>query len=51
MRKAGLTLDDMTGMTYNPFTKVYRLNPTDVSVNYLIHGSKPALTSSDNESH
>ena len=51
MRKAGLTLDGMTGMTYNPFTKVYRLNPTDVSVNYLIHGSKPALTSSDNESH
>ncbi len=51
MRKAGLALNGMTGMTYNPFTKVYRLNPNDVSVNYLIHGSKPALTSSDNESH
>lgn len=51
MRKAGLSTDEMTGMTYNPFTKVYRLNPTDVSVNYLIHGSKPALVSPDNESH
>jgi 2-polyprenyl-6-hydroxyphenyl methylase/3-demethylubiquinone-9 3-methyltransferase len=33
-RSAGLTLGDLTGMTYNPFTKVYRLNQ-DVSVNYI----------------
>lgn len=41
MRKAGLTMHDMIGMTYNPLTKVYRLNPKDVDVNYLIYGSKP----------
>jgi 2-polyprenyl-6-hydroxyphenyl methylase/3-demethylubiquinone-9 3-methyltransferase len=41
IRHAGLTLEHMTGMTYNPFTKVYRLNERDVSVNYLIHVSKP----------
>ncbi len=42
MRKADLNVQDMTGMTYNPLTKVYRLNPKDVSVNYLIYGTKPA---------
>ena len=42
MRKAGLNIHDMTGMTYNPLTKVYRLNRKDVDVNYLIYGSKPA---------
>lgn len=41
MRKAGLTMHDMIGMTYNPLTKVYRFNPKDVDVNYLIYGSKP----------
>ncbi|WP_067518473.1 bifunctional 2-polyprenyl-6-hydroxyphenol methylase/3-demethylubiquinol 3-O-methyltransferase UbiG [Endozoicomonas ascidiicola] len=40
MRKVDLNVHDMTGMTYNPLTGVYRLNPKDVSVNYLIHGSK-----------
>ncbi|MFK0572352.1 bifunctional 2-polyprenyl-6-hydroxyphenol methylase/3-demethylubiquinol 3-O-methyltransferase UbiG [Endozoicomonas sp.] len=42
MRKADLDVHDMTGMTYNLLTKVYRLNPKDVDVNYLIYGSKPA---------
>lgn len=41
VRQAGLHLEHMTGMTYNPFTKTYRLNERDVSVNYLIHVSKP----------
>jgi 2-polyprenyl-6-hydroxyphenyl methylase/3-demethylubiquinone-9 3-methyltransferase len=36
-RTAGLELVDMTGMTYNPVTKKYRLDPDDVDVNYLIH--------------
>jgi len=40
-RQAGLKLEHMTGMTYNPFTKVYRLNDKDVSVNYMIHVTKP----------
>ncbi len=41
VRDAGLQMDHITGMTYNPLTKVYRLNERDVSVNYLIHVSKP----------
>jgi len=40
-RRAGLDLADMIGMTYNPFTKVYRLEP-DTSVNYLASYRKPA---------
>lgn len=42
MRDAGLELRDMTGMTYNPITRQYRLSPRDVSVNYLVHAVKPA---------
>jgi 2-polyprenyl-6-hydroxyphenyl methylase/3-demethylubiquinone-9 3-methyltransferase len=41
IRDAGLLLDDMTGMTYNPLTKIYRLNRRDVSVNYLVRAVKP----------
>jgi 2-polyprenyl-6-hydroxyphenyl methylase/3-demethylubiquinone-9 3-methyltransferase len=33
-RAAGLSLEDLTGMSYNPLTRTYRLGP-DVSVNYL----------------
>ena len=33
-RAAGLALEDLTGMSYNPLTREYRLG-TDVSVNYL----------------
>ena len=33
-RQAALALDDLTGMTYNPVTRVYALGP-DVGVNYL----------------
>jgi len=40
-RSAGIEVRDMTGMTYNPFTKVYKLNPADTDVNYLIHAVKP----------
>ena len=39
IREAGLLLDDITGMTYNPITKHYRLNPNDVDVNYLVHAT------------
>jgi len=42
IRAAGLVLEDMTGMTYNPLTKHYRLNPKDVSVNYMVRAVKPA---------
>ena len=33
-RGAGLEIDAITGMTYNPFTRVYRLAP-DTTVNYI----------------
>lgn len=42
MRAQNLELQDITGMTYNPLTKNYKLNPTDVSVNYLLHAKKIA---------
>lgn len=35
-RDAGLEVRDVTGMTYNPLTRVYRLG-RDVDVNYLLH--------------
>lgn len=40
LRAAGLELQAMSGMTYNPLTKHYKLAPHDVSVNYLIHAKK-----------
>ncbi|QTF91126.1 bifunctional 2-polyprenyl-6-hydroxyphenol methylase/3-demethylubiquinol 3-O-methyltransferase UbiG [Halomonas sp. BM-2019] len=36
-REAGLELQEQSGLTYNPLTRRYRLHPTDVSVNYLMH--------------
>lgn len=41
VRDASLELQAMTGMTYNPFTKHYRLNDKDVDVNYMIYTQKP----------
>jgi len=40
-RAAGLHVSDMTGLTYNPLTKVYKLNKNDVDVNYMIEATKP----------
>lgn len=40
-RDAGLDLQDITGLTYNPLTKVYKLE-ADVDVNYMIHCSRSA---------
>ena len=34
-RNAGLTVDSLKGMSYNPITRIYSLNQ-DISVNYLI---------------
>lgn len=42
LRDAGLQLEGMTGLTYNPLTRRYRLVEEDVSVNYMIRASKPA---------
>jgi 2-polyprenyl-6-hydroxyphenyl methylase/3-demethylubiquinone-9 3-methyltransferase len=41
IRAAGLDMQEMMGMTYNPLTKRYRLTSGDVSVNYLIRAKKP----------
>ena len=41
IREAGLDMQEMMGMTYNPVTKRYRLTRDDVSVNYLIRAKKP----------
>ncbi len=39
-RQAGFVMGELTGMTYNPFTRVYSLG-RDVDVNYLLHLQKP----------
>lgn len=41
VRAAGLNLESMIGMTYNPLIKKYSLSETDVDVNYMIHTKKP----------
>lgn len=40
-RNAGLEVDALKGMTYNPLTKIYSLN-RDTDVNYLMACHKPA---------
>lgn len=42
LRQAGLELVDVSGMTYNPLLKRYKLSANDVDVNYLVHARKPA---------
>jgi 2-polyprenyl-6-hydroxyphenyl methylase/3-demethylubiquinone-9 3-methyltransferase len=39
-RNAGLTVDVMRGMSYNPLTLIYSLNQ-DTSVNYLMACTRP----------
>jgi 2-polyprenyl-6-hydroxyphenyl methylase/3-demethylubiquinone-9 3-methyltransferase len=41
-RRAGLALAAMTGLVYNPLSRVYRLDEDDVSVNYLAAFAKGA---------
>lgn len=40
-RAAGLDVRDVAGMTYNPFTQVFKTG-RDVDVNYIVHAHKPA---------
>lgn len=40
-RAANLEIRDITGMTYNPFTRVYALS-RDTDVNYILHAVKTA---------
>jgi len=41
MRAAALETRDITGLTYNPLTGVYRLDPRDVDVNYMVAAQRP----------
>ena len=41
-RAHALHIKNITGMTYNPLTKTYRLNQHDLNVNYLIYAVKSA---------
>lgn len=41
IREAGLDLHRITGLVYNPFTRRYRLDDGDVTVNYMVYASKP----------
>ena len=40
VRQAGLQVDGLRGLTYNPLTKIYSLN-SDTSVNYMVACTKP----------
>ena len=41
-RRAGLEPIAIMGLTYNPITRAYKLDPRDVDVNYLIAYRRPA---------
>ncbi|MGZ8294785.1 MAG: bifunctional 2-polyprenyl-6-hydroxyphenol methylase/3-demethylubiquinol 3-O-methyltransferase UbiG [Telluria sp.] len=40
VREAGLTVDGLKGLSYNPLTKIYALNQ-DTDVNYMVACSRP----------
>lgn len=42
-RSAQVNVSEMTGLTYNPFTKVYKLE-NDVTVGYMMQAKKPVDT-------
>ena len=41
IRAAGLDSKDITGMTFNPLSGVYRLDSRDVDVNYMVASGRP----------
>jgi len=41
IRDAGLDIQEMTGLTYNPISRRYALNAQDISVNYMVRATKP----------
>lgn len=45
LRDTSLSLEAMTGLVYNPFTRCYKLNAKDVSVNYMVYAHKPIAAS------
>ena len=36
-----ITYSAMTGLIYNPLTRQFKLQPRDVSVNYMVRAVKP----------
>jgi 2-polyprenyl-6-hydroxyphenyl methylase/3-demethylubiquinone-9 3-methyltransferase len=42
IRATELRVTDLTGLTYNPISQVYRLDPKDISVNYMAACVRPA---------
>lgn len=44
LRNSGLELQNTIGLTYNPLTRHYKLNPLDVDVNYMVHARRPLDT-------
>ena len=42
VRRTDLRITDITGLTYNPVTREYRLDPKDIEVNYLVTCRRPA---------
>jgi 2-polyprenyl-6-hydroxyphenyl methylase/3-demethylubiquinone-9 3-methyltransferase len=41
VRETDLRITDITGLTYNPITREYRLSPKDIDVNYLVTCRRP----------
>ncbi|WP_417228112.1 bifunctional 2-polyprenyl-6-hydroxyphenol methylase/3-demethylubiquinol 3-O-methyltransferase UbiG [Amphritea sp.] len=41
IRQSGLQSEKITGLTYNPLSKIYKLNDRDVDVNYMVATRKP----------
>jgi len=39
LRRAGLELIDLSGISYNPFTRKCKIN-SDIKSNYIIHAKK-----------
>ena len=41
VREAGLEIDQMCGLLFNPLTKTYKLSDRDMQVNYMLCARKP----------
>ena len=41
LRRAGLEIEELTGVAYNPLTDSWRLAPRDLDVNYMLLAVKP----------
>ena len=44
LRAAELEMQDTVGLTYNPLTQTYKLDPRDVDVNYMVYTRRPLST-------